>query len=306
MRKSIGFFTCSNGYGHYKRIYEIAGYLSNDFNITIYAGTFQLNKFGLVSNTESVTQQYKNIRWDETLQNSKVNFTQYRDSIDEFKTELKKYDYVIADNIVGILEHRPDCILIGSFFWKDVFFKQFGKNKITDFDQELIDKHNPLVLTNKYAETGTLREYKNKLQFGFGCKDLEYKQFKVEEILTLEPSLNYIDSYSDFFSKLNTKTTLDFSKTNNIALMCRPGLGIITHCVENYIPLIALYDENDSTEIVELAQTVENLKIGFKQNVHQKFNELKYNVLKDNSIYMYNKFEKEGYKKIASYLKNKL
>ena len=88
--------------------------------------------------------------------------------------------------------------------------------------------------------------------------------------------------------------------------MCRPGLGIITHCIENYIPLIALYDENDSTEIIELAQTVENLKIGFKQNVHQKFNELKYNVLKDNSIYMYNKFEKEGYKKIASYLKNKL
>ena len=36
MRKSIGFFTCSNGYGHYKRISEIAGYLSNDFNITAF------------------------------------------------------------------------------------------------------------------------------------------------------------------------------------------------------------------------------------------------------------------------------
>jgi hypothetical protein len=306
MRKSIGIFTCSNGYGHYKRISEIADYLSIDFDITIYAGTFQVNKFGLVSNTKSVIQQFKNIRWDETLQNSKVNFTQYKKSIDEFGTELKKYDYVIADNIAGILEHRPDCILIGSFFWKDVFLKQFGENKISDFDQELIDKYNPLVLTNKYAETGTLREYKNKLQFGFGCKDLEYKQFKIEEILTLEPSLNYIDSYSDFFSKLKVKTTIDFTKKANIALMCRPGLGIITHCVENYIPLIALYDENDSTEIVELAQTVENLKIGFKQNVHKEFNEFKYNVLKDNSIYMYNKFEKEGYKKIASYLKNKL
>ena len=88
--------------------------------------------------------------------------------------------------------------------------------------------------------------------------------------------------------------------------MCRPGLGIITHCVENHIPLIALYDENDSTEIIELAHVVENLKIGFKQNIKKEFNNIKFSLLKDNSIYMYNNFEKEGYKQIASFLKNKL
>ena len=88
--------------------------------------------------------------------------------------------------------------------------------------------------------------------------------------------------------------------------MCRPGLGIITHCVENHIPLIALYDDKDSTEIKELAQIVEDLNIGFKQNVSESFYSSKFNLLKDNSIYMYNKFEKEGYKQIASFLKKKL
>ena len=306
MKKSIGFFACSNGYGHYKRISDIANYLAKDFDITIYAGKFQIDKFGSVPDTISKVQQIKNIRWDETLNNSEINFSRYVHSINEFKNDLLKHDYVISDNVVGVLKHRPDAILIGSFFWKDVFNNRFGNNKISNFDNELIDKHSPLILTNKYAETGLLKEYKNKEQFGFGCKELRYKQFKVDEILTLKPSLNYLNSYIEFFKKINTKKTEDFSKLNNIALMCRPGLGIITHCVENHIPLIALYDENDSTEIIELAHVVENLKIGFKQNIKKEFNNIKFSLLKDNSIYMYNNFEKEGYKQIASFLKNKL
>ena len=88
--------------------------------------------------------------------------------------------------------------------------------------------------------------------------------------------------------------------------MCRPGLGIITHCIENYIPLIALFDKNDSSEIIELAERVEELGIGFKQNVNKKFNYVKMSLYKDNSIYMYNQFDKDGYKKIASYIKNLL
>ena len=306
MKKTIGFYTCSNGYGHYKRISDIASYLCDDFDITIFVGSFQIEKFSLVKNTGLIIQKYKNIRWDETLTNSFVNYDQYIKSIDEFKSELQNFDYVISDNIAGILKHRSDTILIGSFFWKDVFNGKFGSNKISDFDNNLIETHNPLVLTNKYAETGLLKSYSNKQQFGFGCKDKKYKEFKIKKILTLKPSLNYLDTYSSFFDKLKLKTTSDFSVKENIALMCRPGLGIITHCVENNIPLIALYDKNDSTEIIELAKLVEKLGIGFKQNINRDFNYLKFALYKDNSIYKYNQYEKEGYKNIASYLKKML
>jgi hypothetical protein len=306
MKKSIGFFACSNGFGHYKRISIIAEYLSNDYDITIYGTWHQMFNLGGAKNCRHVQQHTHNIRWDKTLSNSKVDFKSYKGCLENHKKDLLRHDYVISDNIVGILDYRSDAILSGSFFWKDVFFNKFGENKITDFDNKLLDKHNPLILTNKYAETGSIKDYKNKVQFGFGCKNFNYKEFKIDRVLTLKPSLNYLQSYIDFFKTLNIKTTDDFSKLSNIALMCRPGLGIITHCVENHIPLIALYDENDSTEIIELAHSVENLNIGFKQNIKEDFNSIKFSILKDNSIYKYNTFEKEGYKQIASFLKNKL
>ena len=304
--KSIGFFACSNGYGHYKRISEIASLLSNDFDITIYASYFQISKLGLVKDCNHIQLKTDNIRWDKTIQESKVDFEGYTNCIKEHKDSLLEHDYVISDNLVGVLKYRPDAILIGSFFWKDVFKPKFGSNKLTDYDLDLLEKHNPLLITNKYAETGEVVLYSNKAQFGFGCENKKYTEFKIDKILTLEPSLRYLDSYVDFFKDLEIKKTKDFSLTKNIAIMCRPGLGIITHCVEHHIPLIALYDNKDSVEIIKLAKKVQQLNIGFHQNVKAKANYARLSILKDNSIYKYNHFEKDGYKQIAGYLKAKL
>ena len=304
--KSIGFFVCSNGYGHYKRISEIASLLSNDFDITIYATWSQMYNLGGVKNCRHIQQHVHNIRWDKTLNDSKVDYKVYKECLEEHKEDLKRHTYVVSDNIIGILDYRPDAIIIGSFLWKDVLFNKFGDNRISDIDRTLLREYKPPIITNKYAETGTLKEYGNKLQFGFGCESKPYRQFEIEELIPLKPSLNYLDSYSDFLKNINVKSTEDFSKTSKVALMCRPGLGIITHCVEHYIPLIALYDENDSSEILELADRVVTLNIGFKQNVNKEFKYNDYSLLKDNSIYKYNHLEKDGYKKIAAYLKAKL
>lgn len=304
--KTIGFFACSNGYGHYKRISEIATLLSNDFDITIYASKLQINKLGLVNNCKHVELALDNVRWDKIMSESKLFFEEYLKGIEIHKDSFLKHDYVISDNLVGLLEFRPDTILIGSFFWKDVIKDKFGPNKFTDYDSSLLQKYCPPLITNKYAETGDVVLYKNKIQFGFGCKDIPYKEFKIDRLLTLSPSLNYLDSYTNFFDKLKLKTTLNFEQTKNIVIMCRPGLGIITHCVEHHIPLIALYDNRDSIEIIKLAKKVEYLNIGFHQNVNSDFNEVKYSLFKDNSIYRYNHFEKDGYLKIAGYLKSKL
>ena len=278
----------------------------NDFDITIYSNYYQFDKFE--SQTKSTYCQLfeSNIRWDKTLKRGRVDFKQYKAGIKERADLLSYHDYVISDNIVGILKYRPDAIICGSFLWRDVLLHKFGPNKISDLDSELIEKHNPIIITNKYAETGTIKEYNNKVQFGFGCNKIKYKENKIEEVLTLRPSLDYLSSYTDFFKTLNIKTTDDFTKTENIALMCRPGLGIITHCIENNIPLIALYDKDDSIEIIELAKIVENLKIGFKQDVKKEFNITKHSLYSSNSIYKYNQYEKDGYKNTASYLKKML
>ena len=302
MKRSIGFFINSNGYGHYNRCMQIASFLKKDIDITFYGKVFQYNKIGHPGNATFIASKEDTIRWDKSLKGNRIRFKSYINGIKEHKKLLKKHDAVISDNIVGILKYRTDAIISGSFFWKDVYFDKFGPNKLSDFDNELLVKHNPLVITNKYFETGNVKNYNHKLQLGIGCKQKEYSYSTTNRVLFIEPSLNYINSYRDFVKKLyNYEVSTDIKDINNCVLVARPGGGIITYCIEKQIPLVALYDENDSNEILELADKIEELGIGKKHNTNDHFT----NPYKDNSIFDSLKIEDNGFKLTADYI-NKL
>ena len=69
-------------------------------------------------------------------------------------------------------------------------------------------------------------------------------------------------------------------------------------------PIIALFSEKDSIEIIELANKVEELGIGKKVNIDSKNISFENLITYDNNdIYKKVILEKEGYKKIANYLK---
>jgi len=297
--KSIAFFISSNGYGHYDRCKEIASYLDNDIKITFFSNNFQYEKLGLSDKYEYIELKKNTIRWDKSLSKNKIRFKSYKEGLKEKSNYFKNYDIIISDNIVGILKYRPDAILSGSFFWKDTFLSKFGKNKLTYFDNNLLTKYNPLILSNKYLEIGEVKQYTNKKQFGFGCPDLPYKLNKINNTVFIKPSLNYIDTYSNFIHQIPTKFTTDIRKTKETLLIARPGGGIITHCVKHHIPLVAIYDENDSNEIIELAHNVEKLGIGYKHNIKEKLN---LDFIEDNSIYKDTQLIKNGYKKAAEFI----
>ena len=205
----------------------------------------------------------------------------------------------------GLLGYRQDFILLGSFFWKDVFLSAFGENRLSEFDQMLLDKYNPTVITNKYVETQSLKEYSNKLQFGFGCKSRRKIFADVKYNLVNKSSLKYTQSYGDFIESTPIEFVEDFEYVDNTIMFARPGVGTITHCVENYIPLIALYDKNDSQEILELAQVVEDLNLGFKQDVAQPLDQTKFKLWNSNSKLLYGpELEVDAYSSIAEFLKN--
>ena len=52
VKPTIAFYTCSNGYGHFKRVIEVAGHLQQDFCIDIYCEKFQYDKFKPLLNVE--------------------------------------------------------------------------------------------------------------------------------------------------------------------------------------------------------------------------------------------------------------
>lgn len=309
IKKSLAFYCCSNGIGHFKRVTEISRYLTQECNVTIYCTKLQVDKIGKVENVNYILYTLNNIDWAKLLNNEQDEmYKEYFNWLALYGPTVTEYDIVVSDNIVGLIQYREDIIIQGSFLWKDVLLSKIGTNEITTQDEFLLNKFNPPLITNKYVETQSVKSYSNKIQFGFGFESQRMIFSKIEKNLVNTSSLKYLKSYSNFIGKLKTEHNLafsdNFSYINNVRMFARPGVGTITHCMEYNIPLIALYDENDSQEIIELAQSVEDLKLGFKQDVNQPFNLLKFKEMASNTGRLYgSKVELEGYKKIAEYIK---
>ena len=312
MKKSIAFYCCTNGLGHYKRVYEVAKNLKKIYDITIYCNESQAIRIGFLNDVKYQFYEIDNIRWDlVTAGKAKEAEELYFQWAKKYGESTLQYDLVVSDNLPILLSHRSDLILMGSFLWKDVFDSYSGPNKLSDTDSSLLEEFIPPLLTNKYVETQSVKTYSNKIQYGFGCEDQMAIISDTKHTILQYPSLPYLSEYSDFLDSLldikELGCTKDLSYINNSRIVARPGVGTITHCVEHRIPLIALYSLNDSEEIIELADKVEKLKIGFKQSIDEPFNLTNLKLLSSNSNYFYaEQFEKNGYLNISNYIKNKL
>ena len=308
MKKTIGYFVCSNGYGHFVRTLNICKHLQTDYNITIYCEKYQYDKFKPDLECTFKFYDRPNIRWDDN-DNATVRYSEW---LVDIKDEFSKYDHTISDNLLTILSYRPDTIIIGSFLWGDVYKNILPEENIITVDEQLmLVQYRPTIVTNKYVETGYLKKYGNKIGFGWGCEDKPKNIWgESDHFVLVEPSLDYLPTYKKVFKKIKTKIKNTYStsinKTDNCTYIIRPGVGMLTHCVENYIPIIALYDENDSKEIIELSKRVEELGIGKSVNISKEIDYSNLLTPVNNDIYNKVSFEKNGYLNIAQFLKNKL
>ena len=311
IKNTIAFFTCSNGFGHFSRVINIAKFLVDDYNVTIYCEKSQYLKFKPDIQAEFIFYAIPNIRWDKSINTNKVRFEEYLNWVDLYGPSSLKYDTVISDNIVGLLKFRKDTILTGSFLWRDVYLDKFGPNSITEFDDFFLELYNPVLCTNQYTETGTAKTYKNKFRTGFGFDHQKVNIWEnCNKVVCIEPSLKYSKGYlqfqDDFRILIEDKTTYtastDITITDECIYVIRPGVGMLTHCVENRIPIVALYSDNDSTEIMELGDMIEQLGIGIKHNIKLPFNVNKLSLLKQNTIYNNISFKTNGYRDISQFI----
>ena len=258
----IAFFVCSNGYGHFHRILQVSAHFIHH-EVDIYCEQYQYNRFKPnIPNVNFIFYKTSNIRWDE------------RDIGSLEVKNLDKYDKVITDNLVEVLKYRPDAIYSGSFLWSDVWRDKFGDNKFSDEQDEIFHNVKPKVICNGDVVFGQLKDYKNKVDIGWGCRDESFSYFNLDTIVCVTPSLNYTDTYTEKFMEIRNNYQSDFNfsfnlnHTENSMFVIRPGLGMITTCVSKRIPIVALWDENDSVEIKHLAGRVEDLGLGIALNVN--------------------------------------
>ena len=261
----IGIYICSNGYGHFHRMLQVCAHLPFH-EIDIYCERYQYNRFKPTQdNINFIFYNKSNIRWD-------------RKRVGSIDTSgIDKYDKVITDNLVEVLKYRPDALLSGSFLWCYIWREQYGNNDFSDKQDEIFHDVKPRVVCNGDVVFGQLKKYQNKVDIGWGCKDNSTEDFNLNRIVCITPSLNYTEKYTEKFLEIRSEfqNDVDFSfninHTDNSMFVIRPGLGMITTCVSHRIPIVALWDEDDSIEIQHLAHKVEELGIGISLNVNDDF-----------------------------------
>ena len=261
----IGIYICSNGYGHFHRMLQVCTHLPFH-EIVLHCERYQYNRFKPTQdNLNFIFYKESNIRWD-------------RKRVGSIDTSgIDKYDRVITDNLVEVLKYRPDALLSGSFLWSDIWREKYGNNDFSDEQDKIFHDVKPRVVCNGDVVFGQLKKYINKVDIGWGCKDNSTEDFNLNRIVCITPSLNYTEKYTEKFLEIRNEyhDDVDFSfninHTDNSMFIIRPGLGMITTCVSHRIPIVALWDEDDSIEIQHLAHKVEELGIGISLNVNDDF-----------------------------------
>lgn len=246
------------------------------------------------------------IRFCSSISNYEINFlnvqigdlSKYQkwvQVIAQNKTLLKS-NLIVSDNHIAPLLAFKNVILMGSFIWNDII-----KSKVIDYkiissnEKRVLKKNKPQILCLENMAMDNLSKYtlpvfcpwftdKHKSRFsvkensilvtGGGTSLYDSILIQISNILlNLDSELKiYFDrNLYNKFRIINERVKLfpfediDFCKLK--AIICRPGIGILTDCIKYNIPIIAISDFSN-VEISSNAIKVEKLNLGVSINVN--------------------------------------
>ncbi len=284
MTKNIALIACSNGLGHVKRLLTIAYKLSlYGCHCDLYALNSSCEKF--LKNLKIDNLNIKNFDTKTSIMNWKKNYN--FDWLKKIKN-IESYDYVISDNLIEILELRPDSWITGSFFWHNSI-----KNLPIDLIEKcnnILNKHSPNLICSSLFAPSYFNQYKNLNLVGLYTFN-EKKKFRVNRKKDLLIScgyggllkslfLNFVKSYdfSNHFENIWIEPSLydnkmskyikpatyneDMYKKVSVAII-RPGIGTVTDCLQHGVKIFSIV-EFENKEIEFNAKVLEEKNLGYK------------------------------------------
>jgi hypothetical protein len=133
------------------------------------------------------------------------------------------------------------------------------------------------------------------LKMAINVKQLGYNAYLSKDLYGMRDS--------DFYFKFDYENFKELSK--NSVFVFRPGVGTITDCIQYNSPMILVYSENDSKEILHLANRVMEMELGLGILVNSNFDK----VLDSFDMFRYKKnisqLKKNGHINSARYLLTK-
>ena len=247
--------------------------------------------------------------------------------------DLSEYDQVVSDNLVEILELRPDAWLSGSFFWHDVLVDI--PNNIALRADKLLRKTYPKMISSSLFSSNKLKEYtrlyevglykstlnknldhnkKNDILISIGHGSSLHKKVqnfinnlsKRREVLFknvwVEPSL--IPNSHPYWMRAATYTPEMYNTL--ICAVIRPGVGTITDVLMSGGRLF-LFHEQKNQEMKHNAKSIGQLGLGLScANIENAWYEAEcyiYNkTIQDKHVELVNNLNFNGVKEAANIL----
>lgn len=304
----ISFIVCSNGYGHLKRVLSVVKNIlriNDKIDIVIFCPDSHINfakgEINFVGvgarcsfNSDVSTSE---LNWTSSGGVSLAKFVKWQNELSSHPVLIQS-NLIVSDNHVTPVTIFENVKLMGSFIWDDVVnFRNKDVNKIKDVEFFFLDKRKPeMYCLNDFAMPAVV-EKTSSVQLPWFCERFEAKDKSEEKSILVtgggtaltnaylfNVTLNllelgvhdiiYLDSMlfelmsgiSDKRIRKFTFTDLDFF--NLKAIVCRPGIGILTDCIKYGIPPIVI-DDGFNLEISHNANTINRLELGKSFNISE-------------------------------------
>ena len=208
-------------------------------------------------------------------------------------TNYEEIDLVISDNT--LLDFSSFCdnyLVFGSFFWHDIVKNNSSLEEVILNEKKIIELNAPRIYGIDNFISGSLKEYDFVGNIGWLVNQKKRSKCRRRNLGVLfsgglgEIEISMVDAIIDVLSKSSIEFDVFSSHkynfiTNSISfdfdkgwdkidfVISRPGIGSISDCIENNLPIVAI-GEITNSEMVFNARAISDLNIGFDY-VNKKF-----------------------------------
>lgn len=203
---------------------------------------------------------------------------------------------VLSDNLTAVLKHRPDAILSGNFLWGDILQTAWPQHlqikKFAEQERRLLQKYRPLMLGTNAIAMPAVKRLTQWQGFGFYTQQ---KTIKRSKKINQPARIALLGGATNNAQTLLVKAAQSLAQCHTYQLMlpapilrqaiqkglqnvhpfgfkpedfascdlviCRPGVGTLTDCVQTATPILAVYEPNNP-EMQHLAKRISDLGLG--------------------------------------------